>query len=274
MKTRMRGIFVALGLVILVTPAVGLARRQETGFLDRSVTVASETYRYQVYVPANYSAGKQWPVILFLHGGDERGADGLLPTDVGIGTAIRKNSSRFPAIVVFPQVRPDHRWDNAMQAEAIAALDAATLEFHGDRDRTYLTGISMGGRGAWFLVAKAPERFAALVIIAGPVTYIPENWTTSEKETALRENDFLRSDDPYGVLAAKVKSLRIRLFHGSADMSAPVTDSRQMTAALRKLGADVEYKEYEGVPHNSWDRAYAEPELMPWLLAQRRQRER
>lgn len=268
----MRRIVVALGLVILGTPAAVLAQRQNTGFLDRLVTVGSETYRYQVYVPADYTADKQWPVILFLHGGDERGADGLLPTEVGIGTAIRRNNSRFPAIVVFPQVRLDHRWDNSMQAQAVAALEATTKEFHGDRDRTYLTGISMGGRGAWFLVAKAPERFAALVIIAGPVTYIPESWTTSEKETAVLENDFLRSADPYGTLAAKVKGLRIRLFHGSADMSAPVTDARQMTAALRKLGADVEYKEYEGAPHNSWDRAYAEPELMSWLLAQRRPR--
>jgi predicted peptidase len=158
-----------------------------------------------------------------------------------------------------------------MQAQAIAALEAATVEFHGDRDRTYLTGISMGGRGAWFLAARETERFAALVIIAGPVTYIPPDWTLIERETALRENDFLQSADPYGAVAAKIKSLPIRLFHGSADMLAPVSDSRGIAAALHKLGADVKYTEYEGLPHNSWDRAYAEPDLMPWLLAQRKQ---
>jgi predicted peptidase len=266
----MKRIVIVLAVVVLTMPPLVHAQRQETGFLDRAVTVGSETYRYVVYVPANYSADRQWPIILFLHGGGERGTDGLLPTDVG-GTAIRKNSSRFPAIVVFPQARLDHRWDNAMQAQALEALEAATVEFHGDRERTYLTGLSMGGRGAWFWAAKSPERFAAMVIIAGSVTYIPPEWTTSEKETALRENDFLRNDDPYRTLAAKVKGLPIRLFHGSADPLAPVSDSRRITAALQRVGADVKYTEYEGVPHNSWDRAYAESDLIPWLLAQRRQ---
>ena len=267
----MKRIVIALAVVVLTLPLLVQAQQQATGFLDRVVTVGSETYRYQVYVPADYSADRLWPVILFLHGAGERGADGLLQTDVGIGTAIRKHSARFPAIVVLPQARSDHRWDDAMQAQAVAALEAATMEFHGDRDRTYLTGLSMGGRGAWILAGKAPERFAALVVIAGPVTYIPETWTTIEKETAFREGDFLRSADPYGAVAAKVKSLPIRLFHGSADMAVPVTESRQMAAALQRLGTDVKYTEYEGLPHNSWDRAYAELDLIPWLLAQRRQ---
>jgi predicted peptidase len=157
-----------------------------------------------------------------------------------------------------------------MQDQAIAALEAATQEFNGDQDRTYLTGLSMGGRGAWFLSVRMPERFAALVIIAGLVTHIAPGWLPAEKETALRENKFLQSDDPYGAVAEKIRSLPIRLFHGSADMAAPVTESRRMTAALQKLGVDVNYTEYPGVPHNSWDKAFAEPSLMPWLLAQRR----
>lgn len=251
-----------------------LAPRQETGFLNRVVTVASETYRYQVYVPANYSADKLWPIVLFLHGVGERGADGLMQTETGLGAAIRRNGAAFPAIVVFPQARLDHRWDDAMLAQGIAALEAATLEFHGDRDRTYLTGLSMGGRGAWSLASKDLARFAALAIIAGAVTSTPDNWTTSERETALQENEFLRSPNPYAALAMKVRTLPIWLFHGSADMTLPVTESRKMTEALQRLGADVKYTEYEGLPHNSWDRAYAEADLMPWLLAQRRQAKR
>jgi hypothetical protein len=69
----------------------------DTGFLDRSVTVTGETYAYQVYVPREWSATQRWPVILFLHGGGERGGDGMLPTHVGIGAAIRRN--RTPAFL-------------------------------------------------------------------------------------------------------------------------------------------------------------------------------
>src|SRR5207248_5110555 len=89
------------------------AQRVETGFLDRTVTVAGQSYRYQVYVPADYLTKATWPVILFLHGAGERGADGLLQTTVGLGPAIRRDPKRFPAIVVFPQVPPDSQWVGA-----------------------------------------------------------------------------------------------------------------------------------------------------------------
>src|SRR3984893_17976439 len=87
--------------VCLISAA--FARKAETGFLDRTMSVSGESYRYQVFVPANWDAHRKWPVILFLHGAGERGDDGLLQTDVGIGMAIRTNRSEIRAIVVMPQ---------------------------------------------------------------------------------------------------------------------------------------------------------------------------
>ena len=57
------------------------------------------------------------------------------------------------------------------------------------------------------------------------------------------------------------------MFHGDADPSVPVEQSRRMAEALKAAGADFKYTEYPGIDHNSWDKAYAEPELVPWLLA-------
>jgi predicted peptidase len=265
----------AILLAALSGAAAAQARRVETGFLDRAVTVGSETYSYQVYVPATYTPDRQWPVILFLHGGDERGTDGLLPTEVGIGTAIRKDRARFPAVVVFPQVVPGHLWDNAMQSQAVAALEHTINEFRGDRDRVYLTGLSIGGRGAWALAYRDPNRFAALVVITGPVMVLDRpSYTTEMRDTLMRETDFVHATDSYGALASRVKNIPIWLFHGSADPVHPVSESRQLADALRKVNGVVRYNEYEGVGHNSWDRAYAEPELMAWLLAQHRESRR
>ena len=73
---------------------VPLEARQETGFLNRTMRVRGVTYKYQVYVPAEWNKSRQWPVILFLHGAGERGDDGLAPTQVGIGGAIRFHSER------------------------------------------------------------------------------------------------------------------------------------------------------------------------------------
>ena len=105
----------------MMTPA--LSHASETGFLDRSVTLNGVTYLYQVYVPNAYSKDKSWPIALFLHGSGERGDDGMVQTQVGIGAAIRADRQRFPMIVVMPQARGNTRWTGEMAAQALKALD-------------------------------------------------------------------------------------------------------------------------------------------------------
>ena len=241
------------------------AAEAQTGFLDRAVTVGHDTYKYRVYVPPAYSPAETWPIVLFLHGTGDRGSDGVKPTREGLGPAIRKTPSAFPAIVVFPQARRGHFWDREMIAQAVAALDASTAEFHGDPDRTYLTGLSMGGNGAWFLAAAQPQRFAALVVISGFVG-LPGVPPPGELE-------FLRGGtDPYHAVAERVRHLPIRIYHGAKDRKVPPTEALNMAAALKDVGADPFLQLYEGVGHNAWDRAYAEPDLAKWLLDQRRRR--
>ena len=75
-------------LLLLLGIAASLQQVQ-TGFLDRSITLGGRAYRYEVYVPADYATKPSWPTILFLHGAGERGDDGLIQTQVGLGTAIR-----------------------------------------------------------------------------------------------------------------------------------------------------------------------------------------
>src|SRR6059058_3369025 len=95
-------------LLALLAPALA-AQTPQTGFLDRRVSVAGQSHHYQVFVPFSYTASQRWPVILFLHGAGERGDDGLLPTQVGLGAAVRQNAARFPAIIVFPQMPGNER---------------------------------------------------------------------------------------------------------------------------------------------------------------------
>src|ERR1700687_3551652 len=157
----------ALTLILLGNPGLSAGESVETGFLNRSVSIEGSTHRYQVYVPATYRSSVAWPVILFLHGSGESGTDGLRPTEIGLGTALRRHPDRYPALVVFPQT-PSEKNGNAVTARiALAALDQTRNEFSADADRVYLTGLSMGGSGAWYLAYQHPERFAALVPICG-----------------------------------------------------------------------------------------------------------
>jgi predicted peptidase len=165
--SRLLLILLFLGLVI---PVPADAKKHETGFLDRTVSFQAVNYKYQVFVPQDWTPRQKWPIILALHGAGERGDDGVLQTDVGIGTAIRTNRSAIRAIVVMPQC-PKHLWWMVppMDDMAMSTLEQATKEFHGDPRRTYLVGLSMGGFGVWDLAERFPARFAALVVICGGI---------------------------------------------------------------------------------------------------------
>jgi predicted peptidase len=239
------------------------ARQQDTGFLNRTVVSDGATYKYQVFVPSNWNKKMKWPVILFLHGYGEEGEDGMVQTQVGLATAIRKHVERFPALVVIPQCRIRDWWTNpAMEAQALKALDQTMKELKGDPDRVYLTGLSMGGYGTWAIGSQNPGRFAALVPICGGVRLPPGHDIPNAHDTD-------SSADPYTAVAQKIGKTPVWVFHGGDDPTVPVTESRQMVAALKSAGGNVRYTEYPGVKHESWDNAYAEPELFPWLLAQK-----
>jgi len=233
--------------------------------MDRTVTIKEHTYPYTVYVPRNYDASRTWPVILALHGSGERGSDGVRQMQIGAAQGIRANPERVPAIVVFPQAPAETRWLGEPADAAMRALEEAIVEFHGDRDRIYVTGLSMGGYGTYHLALAYPDRFAALVVVCGGL--FPHPTTTAVQQSPLVTD----ANDPYGFVARSLRHLPIWIFHGDADTTIPVEESRRMVEALRAAGApDMHYTEYAGVGHNAWDRAYREPELWTWLFAQKR----
>jgi|SRR4051812_24473094 predicted peptidase len=244
-------------LLLLAFPALAFAKK-ETGFLDRVVKVDGTEYRYVVYVPHDWTKSKKWPTVLFLHGSGERGDDGLAQSQVGLPGAVRLHPDRFPFIIVMPQCRIDHWWtEPAMIKVALKALDDAMKEFKGDPQQVHLTGLSMGGWGTWTIAATHPGKFATITPVCAGV---------------LSEHDFPPASpaaDPYADIAAKIGKTPVWIFHGDADPAVPVENSRKMNAALKAAGGNVKYTEYEGVGHDSWNKAYWEAELPKWWLAQR-----
>ena len=237
----MRTATVALiGLVLAHTLVVA-----DTGFLDRTITVGAVTYRYQVYVPAEHARAKPWPVIVNLHGNGSQGTDALLPTRQGLADRIRANRSQFPAIVLFPQAAVGKRWlDGDMQELVMAELERTVSEFGGDPARIYLTGFSMGATGAYRIAYRWPTRFAAIVAIAGRVlTSDARTYSDRDKEADRTSNPFVAATDPFAALAAAIKHIPIRIFHGDSDEVVPVEQSRRLVPALKNAGANVQYRD-------------------------------
>lgn len=231
-------------------------------FESRQIELDGTVHAYQVFVPASAHIGKR-PVILFLHGSGERGSDNQAQLKAGIGPYLRQHLDDFPAIVVLPQAPANEEWKDANLRAAVAALEAATREFGGDPDRTYLTGLSMGGYGSWGLALAEPKRFAAIVPICGGLVH--------PARPSMNVSAFAGAADPYDVVARQLKHVPIWIFHGAKDDVVLPENSRRMAAALKVVGArDARYTEFADANHNAWDPAYATPALWEWLFLQRR----
>ncbi len=211
----------------------------ETGFLERRLRFGGVELRYSVFLPHGHDGRRERAAILFLHGAGETGGDGIRPTTVGIGPAVRRREPRFPFVVIFPQSRRGS-WQHPKPdaAAAMAILDEVISTCAIDPRRVHLTGISMGGYGTWSLAAAYPGRWASIAPVCG-------------------------AGHPRH--APRIRHIPCWAFHGAADDVVPVRATRVMIAALRRAGAEPRYTEYPGVGHNSWDPAYETEELYGWF---------
>jgi predicted peptidase len=135
---------------------------------------------------------------------------------------------------------------------ALRCLEETSREYHLDPQRLYLTGLSLGGHGAWHIAAELPNRFAALVIICG----FAELGESTGEATRLAEH---------------LTNLPIWCFHGEKDENVPVQKAREMVAAIKAAGGKIEYVEYPDGTHGIWDRVYDNREVWKWLFEQRRE---
>jgi predicted peptidase len=201
---------------------------------------------YLLYLPPTYqqeNKDKQWPLLLFLHGMGERGDDLERVGHHALPRLISEGQD-FPFIILSPQCPRDKRWQDADMVELLSALlDEIERACNVDPDRVLVTGLSMGGFGTWALIQSHPQCFAAAVPICG-------------------------GGDP--ARADAIRHLPIWVFHGEKDDVVPFHYSQRMVDALKACESDVRFTVYPDVRHNSWDPAYATPELYSWLLAQRR----
>jgi predicted peptidase len=253
MRLKITILLVASGWLALVT---GRVSGQETSTSDMEKPqsfqrrVDSEVgAHYLLYLPGDYQARgtKRWPLMLFLHGAGERGANLWQVATHGPPKIVRKKTD-FPFIVVSPQCPPGQTWSNAT---LLALLEDVTRKYQVDEGRVYLTGLSMGGFGTWSLGLEHPERFAAIAPICGGGDTIKVLLPDADKARAL-------------------KTLGVWAFHGGKDPVVNPEESRRMIEALKRIGNDAKLTIYPEAGHDSWTEAYDDPALYDWLLEHQR----
>lgn len=213
--------------------------QQEKHFEARITTTAK--LNYLLFLPQGYEGSrKKWPLMLFLHDSGESGTN-IEKVKVHGPPKIVESKPDFPFILVSPQ-SPGRGWNPDVLN---ALLDRIISKYRVDKDRVYLTGLSMGGFGTWALAAEHAEKFAAIVPICG-------------------------GGNPAD--APKLARLPIWVFHGAKDPTVPPARSKEMVEAIRAAGGNVKFTVYPDAGHDCWTDTYNNPALYEWLLDQKRKR--
>jgi len=254
-KRRKKAHVVAVMLCLLCAAGCkgGNVGTVETGQQAHTMRQGLSRVNYLLFLPRAYSQDpdKQWPLMVFLHGIAKRGrtlADLDLLKKDGPPMIVEEQLD-FPFIVLSPQCPPDSEWEPQL-GKLEKLVDEVASTYAVDSDRIILTGLSLGGYGAWHWALESPDRFAALVPIAGGHVHgsdeVPDN-------------------------ICAIKDLPIWAFHGASDDVVSPRQSEVLVEALRACGSDVQLTLYPGAAHDtSWKLAYADQDLYEWMLQQRR----
>ena len=227
------------------------------------VTASNDSLNYRLLRPEVEQEGEKYPLVLFLHGSGERGSDNEKQLFHGSQMWLNPvNRENYPAFVLVPQCPESGYWaytdrPSSFEPDQMPSdiplspvfrtlkelIDTYLAMPQVDKKRVYVIGLSMGAMGTYDLAIRYPEIFAAAIPICGTV-------------------------NPTRLSAAK--DVKFRIFHGDADTVVPVSGSRQAYKALKAAGADVEYIEFPGVTHGSWNPAFTQPDFMSWLFSQKK----
>lgn len=215
---------------------------------------------YQLMTPQHKTASQRYPLVVLLHGSGERGIDNAAQMKNGVHAFVEEDMrQKHPCYLLLPQCPPEQRWGGSSRdaklvfdennptvpGRLLIELIEKTLKENPDidRNRVYITGLSMGGFGTFDALMRRPDLFAAGMPLCG-------------------------GGDP--VHAARIKNIPLWVFHGKLDEVVLPRFSRDMVDALKKAGGKVQYTEYSTLGHNVWDVTYYNPAVLEWLFSQQK----
>ena len=257
----MRRILVCLAFIF---PVSHFSIAQDLSLFQKKWLVQQgDTLPYRVLLPLDYDSSKQYPVLFFLHGAGERGRDNEKQLIHGAKLLVKDEvRSAYSFIAILPQCSLTDYWSNVLRVHDDAGKRSfyfledgvpgrymvmlqelvrhVLQQYPVKRNQVYAGGLSMGGMGTFELVRRMPGIFAAAFPICGGA---------------------------HPATAKKMKDVSWWIFHGAKDNVVPYEHSEKMVNALRSVRADVKWTLYPEANHNSWDAAFAEPDLLSWLFS-------
>lgn len=219
----------------------------------------NDTLNYRILKPLDYNPNQQYPVHLFLHGAGERGSDNTSQLNYVDNLFLKKENRKiYKSWVILPQcpindrwpsLTSDNEWNNSFKNKptnptkslglVIKLMDSFIKKKQVNKQKVYVSGISMGGMGTFEILYRKPDMFAAATPICG------NGITTLTKRYA--------------------NKVSVWVFHGSDDKVVQPKHSLKMIRAIIASGGSPKMTLYENVGHDSWNNAFDEPNFLKWI---------
>lgn len=284
----MRAILIAL---LLLINSVGFSQEglimKQFEYKTHKVDTTSIPYRF--FIPSQ-KENELYPLIIVLHGAGERGSDNEVQIKYHQLATVWTdsiNQANHPCFIIAPQCPKDNKWVDVSwklpifdfkstpisnELTVVYDLIERTIKKYPiDKKRVYITGLSMGGFGTWYMLMQYPKLFAAAIPMSG-------------------------AGDPK--MACEIGHIPIWNFHGDIDKAVPVEGSRLMIEAIGRcrskaimipvpnsneklenellrqkiMGSNLIYTEYKGRGHVIWKESYENPLVREWLFSKKLER--
>jgi predicted peptidase len=198
-------------------------------------------YDYLLYLPKDYSQGKaQYPLLIYLHGSSQRGNDLTKLTTYGLPYLVEQGKD-YNFIIASPQCPEGKYWSTEDWFDAL--YKELMAKYRINKRRIYVTGISMGGYGAWQVAVDYPDRFAAVMPLCGGL------------------------NDPTQV--CRINHIPVWTFHGIKDDIIPIQETERVVSGLQACKGKVKFTRLPDEGH-SIQYLYEKEDIYEWMLKQKK----
>jgi poly(3-hydroxybutyrate) depolymerase len=209
--------------------------RQKTGRIELATRVGSVALDNVVEVPANYDPARAWPLRVSLHGGvgRQRPGPGEPPA-----RPLNNRIASEGEIVLHPRAWFDSAWWTQDQVANLARLiDRVKHDYNVDESRIYVTGISDGGTGVYFLAMRYATPWAACVPLNGHPSVIANPDTGADGQ----------------LYSGNLANCPLRVVNGGRDRLYPAASVAPIIEMFKRTGATLQFQVYPEAGHDvSW----------------------
>lgn len=218
----------------------------EVAYITRNDRTVQPFY---VHIPQDYDPGRPWPLIVFLHG--------YVPSITVVDPWVLSDdfcqiAEENGCLLAIPYARRNTDFQGVGEVDCFRVIEEMKRLYSIDPARIYLSGVSMGGMGAWNMALRHPGTFAAVTPISGQTNMF--RWWGWDPDDMAGFKRFLVEWDNPEEMATNARGQHFFAQHGEFDHLISVTETRSMVQTLRSLGLPVKYHEFTGQSHYIyWD---------------------